>query len=33
MSDLRGLIVYSNADRVGALVERDNVWRFAYDPD
>lgn len=29
----RALVVYSNGDRVGALLEHSNIWEFNYDPD
>lgn len=29
----RALVVYSNGDRVGALLEHNNIWEFNYDPD
>lgn len=28
---MRALLVYSNKDLVGALLEENNIWRFAYD--
>ncbi|MET4577197.1 HipA domain-containing protein [Ottowia thiooxydans] len=28
----RALIVYSNGDRVGVLLDQDNIWKFSYDP-